>query len=82
MRVTTALCATRRDVCERRCKDSASGLSQQSGEAEGSLIPEAGEGGSSPDKGGTGRYCQTVQGPLSKTERRNASEPVVEPPQA
>jgi len=41
VRVCTALCATRRDVCERRCKDSASGLSQQSGEAEGSLIPEA-----------------------------------------
>jgi hypothetical protein len=41
VRVTTALCATRRDVSERRCKDSASGLSQQSGEAEGSLIPEA-----------------------------------------
>ena len=41
MRVCTALCATRRDVCERRCKDSASGLSQQSGEAEGSLILDA-----------------------------------------
>jgi hypothetical protein len=36
VRVTTALCATRRDVAERRWKGSAAGLSQQPGEAEGS----------------------------------------------
>jgi hypothetical protein len=41
VRVTTALCATRRHVVERRCKGSAAGLSQQPGEAGGSLIPEA-----------------------------------------
>jgi hypothetical protein len=41
VRVTTALCATRRYVIERRCEGSAVGLSQQSGEAGGSLMPEA-----------------------------------------
>ena len=43
MRVTTALCATRRDVGEWRCKGSTPGLSQQPGEAEGSPILEARE---------------------------------------
>jgi hypothetical protein len=41
VRVTTALCATRRYVFERRCKGSAVGSSQRPGEAEGSLILEA-----------------------------------------
>ena len=41
MRVSTALCATRRYVIERRWKGSAVGLSQQSDEAGGSPIPEA-----------------------------------------
>jgi hypothetical protein len=41
VRVTTALCATRRYVIERRCKGSAAGLSQRPGEAEGSLTLEA-----------------------------------------
>jgi hypothetical protein len=46
---------------ERSCKGSASGLSQQPGEAEGSLTPEArGKVASSPDNDGTDRYCQTV----------------------
>jgi len=40
VRVTTALCATRRDVTERSWKGSAVGLSQQPDEAEGSLILE------------------------------------------
>jgi hypothetical protein len=41
VRVTTALCATRRRGIERRWKGSASGLSQQPAEAEGSLNLEA-----------------------------------------
>lgn len=41
MRVTTALCATRRYVVERRWKDCAAESSQRPGEAGGSLIPEA-----------------------------------------
>jgi hypothetical protein len=41
---------------------SASGLSQQPGEAEGSLTPEArGKVASSPDNDGTGRHCQTAR---------------------
>jgi hypothetical protein len=41
VRVTTALCATRRNVIERRCEGSAVGSSQRPGEAEGSLSLEA-----------------------------------------
>ena len=41
MRVTSALCATRRRVIERRWKDSAFKLSQQPDEAGGSLNLEA-----------------------------------------
>ena len=38
------------------------GLSQQAGEAEGSLTLETqGRVGSSPDNDGTGRYCQTAR---------------------
>ncbi len=38
------------------------GLSQQPGEAEGSLIRETpGRAASSPDNDGTGRYCQTAR---------------------
>ena len=43
-------------------KDSAAGLSQQAGEAGGSLTLETqGEGGSSPDNDGTGRHRQTAR---------------------
>ena len=41
MRVTTALCATRRHKIERGCETFAAGSSQRPGEAGGSLIPEA-----------------------------------------
>jgi hypothetical protein len=58
------------------------GLSQQPGEAGGSLIPGARvKGGSSPDEGEAGRYHRTAQCLLSETERCNESEPVVEPAQ-
>ena len=61
MRVSTALCATRRYVIERRCKGSAVGLSQRPGEAEGSLTLErAGEGESSPDDGEARRHHRTA----------------------
>jgi hypothetical protein len=83
VRVTTALCATRRCVIERRWKGSAAGLSQQPGEARGQPDPgSAGDGGSSSDDGEAGRRHQTAQCSSSETERRNGSEPVVEPPQA
>jgi len=41
MRVSTALCATRRYEIERRCETFAAGMSQHPGEAGGSLTPEA-----------------------------------------
>src|ERR1039458_760328 len=54
------------------------GLSQQSGEAEGSLTEEMlGRAGSSPDNDGTGWHCQTTWCPASETERCNESEPAV-----
>jgi len=63
-------------------KGPTSGLSQQAGEAEGSLTLEAqGRTGSSPDNDGTGRHRQTTWVRQATTERRNASEPAVEPPQ-
>jgi hypothetical protein len=59
------------------------GLSQQAGEAGGSLILEAqGEGGSSPDNDETGRYCQTARARQARREGVTRREPVVEPPQA
>jgi hypothetical protein len=54
--------ATRRRETVRRCEGSAAGLSQQPGEAGGSLIRETPvRVGSSPDDDGTGRYCQTAR---------------------
>ena len=38
--------------------------------------------GSSPDNDGAGQHCQMARRPASKAERRNESEPVVEPAQA
>jgi len=64
-------------------KEPTFGLSQQADEAGGSLILETqGRVASSPDKAGRGRYCQTTRCPVGKAGRCNASEPVVEPPQA
>jgi len=37
--------------------------------------------GSSPDNDGADQYCQMIWCPASKSERRNESEPVVEPAQ-
>jgi hypothetical protein len=61
VRVTTALCATRRYVIERRWKGSAVGLSQRPGEAGGSLTLEAqARAGAAPTTarrtGTTGRF--------------------------
>jgi len=59
------------------------GLSQQSGEAGGSLTLEAqGSGGSSPDNDGTGRHRQTARVRQARRNGASRSEPVVEPPQA
>ena len=67
---------------ERRWKTSTVGLSQQPGEAEGSLIRETpGEGGSSPDNDGTGRHCQTARVRQARRRGVRVQEPVVEPPQ-
>jgi hypothetical protein len=51
-------------------------------EVEGSLTQEAlgRVVGSSPDKAGTGQYCQMVRVRRNEAERCNESEPVVEPP--
>ena len=60
-------CATRRRVTGGRCEARRSGLSQQTGEAEGSLIVEVHERvGSSPDNDGTDWYCQTVRVRLAR----------------
>ena len=63
-------------------RDLAAGLSQQPGEAEGSPSPElrvrAGAALTTP---GRAEHHRIASGPASKTERRNESEPVIEPPQ-
>jgi len=72
VRVSTALCATRRHEIERRWKGSAAGSSQRPGRSWGQPEPgSAGEGGSGPDNGEAGRYHQTAQRSLSETERCN-----------
>ena len=59
---TWSLCATRRYVSGGGRETRLAGLSQQSGEAEGSLTEEVlGRVGSSPDNDGTGRHCQTTR---------------------
>jgi hypothetical protein len=66
-RFTSCACATRRRVSGGGCDTRHAGLSQQSGEAGGSLIQEVlGRVGSSPDNDGTGRYCQTVRVRLAR----------------
>ena len=76
-------CATRRHETGRRWKGSAVGLSQQPGEAGGSLTWEApGRAGSSPDNDGTGRYRQTARARQARRRGVRVQEPVVEPPKA
>jgi len=59
------------------------GLSQQFGEAGGSLNLETqARTGSSPDNDGTGRHCQTIRVRQARRNGASRSEPVVEPPQA
>jgi hypothetical protein len=61
----------------------ASGLSQQAGEAGGSLTPEAqGRAGATSDNNGTGRHRQTARARQARREGVTGREPVVEPPQA
>ena len=68
-------------MIERRWKGPAAGLSQQPREAREQPDPgSAGDGGSGSDDGEAGRHHQTTQCSSSETERRNGSEPVVEPP--
>jgi hypothetical protein len=77
---TTSACATRRHVpgwVERPT----SGLSQQAGEAEGSLTPEVrGRVASSPDNDGTGRYCQTARVRLARQRGVTPGAAFVTPP--
>ena|SRR5205807_9825220 len=64
-------------------KGPTSGLSQQVGEAEGSLILGAqGRVGAALDDDGTERHCQTVRVRQARREGVRVQEPVVEPPQA
>jgi len=83
MRITILRPVVRHEVpCIRAVmKDTALGLSQQSVEAEGSRAQEVlCPAGSSPDNGGMGLVLPDNPGPSSEVERRNESEPVVEPP--
>jgi hypothetical protein len=74
VRVTTALCATRRHVVERRCKGSAGGLSQQPGEAGGSLILGAqGRAGAAPT---TARRAGTTRRSSARSARRKGATEV------
>jgi hypothetical protein len=62
-------CATRRCVFVWRWRGATAGPSQRSGEAGGSLIRGiAGEGRSSLDNVGAGRYCQTARFRLARSE--------------
>jgi hypothetical protein len=64
-------------------KEPTPGLSQQVGEAEGSLTVGAnGKVGAALDKDGTGRDCQTAWVRQARWEGARMQEPVVEPPQA
>jgi hypothetical protein len=64
-------------------RDPTAGLSRQPGEAEGSLIPELrGRAASSPDNDATCGDCRTVRARLARRTVCDASEPVIEPPQA
>ena len=59
------------------------GLSRQPGEAEGSLTPELrGRAASSPDNDAACGDCRTVRARLARRTVCDASEPVIEPPQA
>ena len=83
MRVTTALCATRRHASSGDERAPLLGCRSSLVEAGGSPIPGARvKGGSSPDEGEADWNHRTVQRSLSETERCNGSEPVVETPQA
>jgi hypothetical protein len=78
---TSCGCATRRHVSGGGCETRRSGLSQQSGEAEGSLTPEVwGRAGSSPDNDGTGRHRQTARVRQAR-ETGVTIEPAIDPPQ-
>jgi hypothetical protein len=76
-------CATRRCETGWRWEGSTIGLSQQAGEAGGSLTWEApGRVGSSPDDDETGRHRQTAWARLARRRGVRVQEPVVEPPKA
>jgi len=58
-------------------------LSRQPGEAEGSLTPELrGRAASSPDNDATCQDCRMARARLARRTVCDASEPVIEPPQA
>jgi hypothetical protein len=81
IRFTSCGCATRRHVSGGGCEARRSGLSQRSGEAEGSLTPEVwGRAGSSPDNDGTGRHRQTAR--VRQARQTGVTiEPAIDPPQ-
>ena len=64
-------------------RDPAAGLSRQPGEAEGSLTPELrGRMASSPDNDATRGDCRIARARQARRTVCDASEPVIEPPQA
>ena len=64
-------------------RDPTAGLSRQPGEAEGSLTPELrGRAASSPDNDATRQDCRMAWARLARRTVCDASEPVIEPPQA
>ncbi len=64
-------------------RDPTAGLSRQPGEAEGSLTPELrGRTASSPDNDATRGDCRIARARQARRTVCDASEPVIEPPQA
>ena len=64
-------------------RDPTAGLSRQPGEAEGSLTPELrGRAASSPDNDATRGDCRIARARQARRTVCDASEPVIEPPQA
>jgi hypothetical protein len=64
-------------------RDPTAGLSRQPGEAEGSLTPELrGRAASSPDNDATRGDCRIAWARQARRTVCDASEPVIEPPQA
>jgi hypothetical protein len=78
-----SVCAPRGAAGSFGVRDPDAGLSRQPGEAEGSLTPELrGRMASSPDNDATRGDCRIARARQARRTVCDASEPVIEPPQA